>query len=106
MEGIERTELANQEYRSRVEPSVDGRDVCVHGPRVTPDTQPDINEPFAVSMTRYIMQSIIAESPYKPDMEWSVFHRCRELEDVNALPDGVTAEDIMQAYYRVFGGND
>lgn len=71
---------------------------------VTPDSQPRPDETFEVSMTRYIMQSIIAESPYKPDMEWELWHQAHALEETNGLPNGVTAEDIFQAYLRVFHG--
>lgn len=57
-------------------------------------------------ITRHILQSIIAESPYKPDPEWEIFHRCRELEDTAMLPDGVTAQDIMDCFYRVFHNDE
>jgi hypothetical protein len=50
------------------------------------------------------MQAVIAESPYQVDMEWDLWHHCQELENTNALPDGVTAHDIYQEYLRTFGG--
>ncbi len=59
------------------------------------------------NLTAKILQSIIAESPYKTlDMEWHVWHQVRRLEDENSLPDGITAEDLMQTYYKVWGYGD
>lgn len=59
------------------------------------------------NLTAKIMQSIIAESPYKTlDMEWHVWHRARILSDENALPDGITADDLMQTYYSIFERED
>lgn len=87
MENLERTELANQAHNA-VCPDIEGRDVS--GANRITDT------------TRHILQSIMAESPYRPDPEWDIYHRCRELEDTAMLPDGVTAQDIMDCFYRVF----
>jgi hypothetical protein len=59
------------------------------------------------NLTAKILQSIIAESPYKTlDMAASVFDRVYELEENNMLPDGITAEELMQTYYKVWGYED
>ena len=91
-------------------PDIEGRDVSphtriqehdtrVHEARV--GTQAEVQARMHNVIT-HIMQSIVAESPYKPDMEWSLWHQAHQLEEENGLPDGVTAEDIFQAYLRVF----
>lgn len=49
-----------------------------------------------------IMQQIVAESPYKPDMEWDLWHQAQSLEEQNGLPDDVTAQDVYDCYMRVF----
>ena len=56
------------------------------------------------SLTSHIMQQIIGESPYKPDMIWSVWHESHRIEEENGLPHGVTAEAIFQHYLKVFEG--
>lgn len=53
-------------------------------------------------IVRHIMQSIIAESPYKADMEWEVWHRAHEIEEQNGYPEGVTAWDVHQEYLRTW----
>lgn len=85
MENIERTEIAQRAFDS-VCPDIGGRDV--------------------LPLVRHIMQSIIAESPYKPDMEWQLWDAVRVLEDENGLPHGVTADDVFQCYLRVFHGEE
>lgn len=52
----------------------------------------------------HLTQQILAEAVYKPDMEWEMWHQTRRLEDENALPHGVTAEDLFQHYLRVYEG--
>jgi hypothetical protein len=71
---LERTEVGNQDFRQHTD------------------------------MARLIMQQVIAENPYAPDMQWSVWHAAHELEETNGLPHGVSAEDIFQHYLRVFEG--
>lgn len=80
-------------------PDVEGRDLSPYTRTQNHDTS--VHE-LRVNTTRHILQSIMAESPYRPDPEWDIFHRCRELEDTAMLPDGVTAQDIMDCFYRVF----
>ena len=55
-------------------------------------------------ITRTIMQQIIGESPYKPDMQWEVWHQAHQIEEENGLPQGVTAEGIFQYYLRLYEG--
>jgi hypothetical protein len=55
----------------------------------------------------HLMQQIIGENPYQPDMEWQLWHRVRALyEDPNGnqLAHGVTPDEVMQHYYRQFEG--
>jgi len=52
----------------------------------------------------HLTQQILGESVYKPDMQWEMWHQTRRLEDENALPHGVTAEDLFQHYLRVYEG--
>lgn len=80
-------------------PDIAGRDPYQ---TVSPRDLPRPDEPREVSLTRHIMQSIIAESPYKPDMEWDLWHQAHELEEHNHLPEGVTAQDVIDCYMRVF----
>lgn len=78
-ERLERTEIAQRDFEAHV-----------------PDT---------VAITRHVMESVMAESPYHSfpttldDGIWDSVHR---LEDENGLPSGVTAEDVYQCYLRVF----
>ena len=78
-------------------PAVDGSDLSPYNPKV-------IRRQQLERMTRHIMESIVAESPYKPDMQWDLWHRANELHEQNALPDGITGEDVFQYYLRVFEG--
>lgn len=55
-------------------------------------------------LVRHIMQQVIAESPYAPDMEWEVWNHAHEMEERNWLPDGVTAFDVHQEYLRTWEG--
>jgi hypothetical protein len=61
-------------------------------------------KPKTLPLVRKIMQSIVAENPYSPDMEWTLWHRVNELEETNGLPHGVDAHSIYQEYLRVFDG--
>lgn len=81
-------------------PDIEGRDSSPY----TRIQNPNTCIQNTVDLTRQIMQSVIAENPYKPDMEWEMWHSVRVLEDENGLPDGVTAEDVYQCYLRVFHG--
>lgn len=90
-ERLERTELGQQEF-DRQCPDVAGKDI-------------DPRERLT-NLARGIMQQIIAESPYKPDMEWELFHQSRVLEDEAQLPEGVTSQMIMENYYSVFHKED
>ncbi len=86
---IEGTPEAQRRFDALTSPCVEGRDASPY-------------EPPTMRMTRHIMQQIVAESPYKPDMEWDLWHQAHELEEHNHLPEGVTAEDVYQCYLRVF----
>lgn len=91
MGNLERTELANNAFHA-VCPDAAGEDI---------DPRPrEVNQ----RVVRHIMQAVIAESPYKPDLDWELWHHCQQLEEQNGLPDGVTAHDIYQEYLRVFEG--
>lgn len=96
---LERTDLAQQEFNRQC-PDVAGKDIPIF-------TRAELARERArriQAMTTHIMQSIIAESPYAPDMQWTLWHQARVLEDENALPDGVSAEDVFLNYMRVFEG--
>ena len=59
------------------------------------------------TLANHLMQQIVGENPYKPDMEWQLWHRVRALdqdEKGSQLPQGVTPDDVMQHYYRQFEG--
>ena len=59
------------------------------------------------SVARHVMQQIIGESPYKPDMEWELWHRVRALDqnpNGSQLPQDITPDDVMQHYYRQYEG--
>jgi hypothetical protein len=90
-------------------PDLEGRDASPY--TRTQDHDTSVHEPSVhnrtVDLTRQIMQSVIAENPYKKmDLEWSMWDAVRVLEDQNGLPDGVTAEDVYQMYLKVFHGGD
>jgi len=53
-------------------------------------------------IVRHIMQQVIAENPYKPDMEWGLFFKVQEIEDQNGLPEDISSYDIYHEYMRVF----
>ncbi len=53
-------------------------------------------------LVRHMIQASMQETRYQSDIEWGVYHMARELEDTNGLPDGVTSQQIMDDYYRVF----
>lgn len=93
-ESIERTEIAQQEF-NRVCPDVSGMDKSPYEIE---------RENKRLQLVRHMIQSAMQETKYKADIEWGVYHIARELEDTNALPDGITSHDIMQEYYRVFEG--
>lgn len=84
--GIERTELANQDFQGRVE-------------AIPVDVNASRN-----AFLRTIVQSIIAENVYRPDTEWELWHRAQELEEQNGLPLGLTAYDLHQEYLRTYEG--
>jgi hypothetical protein len=88
---LERTELGQQDFERQC-PDVAGR-----------DTDP---RERLVNVTRHILQAVMAESPYRNDPEWGLWHRVRELEDQNMLPEGVTSQHIMGSYYATYDGND
>lgn len=55
-------------------------------------------------MTSHIIQQVMQETRYKPDIAWGVFHVSRLLGDTNELPHGVTHDDIMDHYYKYYEG--
>lgn len=80
---------------------------------VCPDVEGKDESPYArahearVNLTRQIMQSVIAETPYRNvNLEDDIWFAVHELEEQNGLPDGVTADDVYQMYLRVFHGGD
>ena len=52
----------------------------------------------------HIMQQIIGEAVYQPNIEEELWWRAHELEEQNALPEGLTAFDIHLEYIRNFEG--
>lgn len=52
------------------------------------------------NLTRHLLDTTI--SIYGSDPEWDVFDASLELEQSNGLPEGISAQDIMDCYYRVF----
>ena len=71
---------------------------------ICPDVSGQDDSPHRLHIVRSIMQQIIGENPYAPDMEWELWDKARVLEDINGLPNGVTAYDVHQEYLRVFEG--
>lgn len=67
-------------------------------------SDPEMVEIAREVTARHIMQQIIAENLNDPDLDWIVFQTSAELEDENALPIGVTADDVYEAYLRMFEG--
>lgn len=91
---LENTPLYNSQFPEPV-PDVAGRDKSPYEVE---------RENKRLQLVRHMIQSAMQETRYKADIEWGVYHIARELEDTNALPDGITSHDIMQEYYRVFEG--
>jgi len=95
---LERTDLGQQQFdQARVCPDVAGLDPSPHFEALMKQRQRQ-------QIVRNIMQQIIGESPYKPDIEWELFHRAQELEEQNAFPAGVTAFDVHLEYIRTWEG--
>lgn len=97
---LERTDIAQQAYAGIMHDHMHWK----NGKLVEDTPYVEQRTSTAQSIAERIMQQIVGESPYKPDMEFEVYHRTQELEAQNALPDGVTGEEIFNTYLRIFCG--
>lgn len=87
---LENTPLYNSQFPEPV-PDVAGKDSSPYERALRRQAQINV-------IANHLMQQVIAETPYKPDMQWQMWHAVRVAEDTNALPYGVTAEDVYNHY--------
>jgi hypothetical protein len=117
---LERTDVAQADFEAHYHPfqhdipdTRQGFDGNGDYHRMCPDIEGKDPSPYEKAlqaqanrdrMVRNIVQQIIGESIYKPDVEWELWDRVRVLEDTNALPLGVTADDLFQHYLANYEG--
>lgn len=53
---------------------------------------------------RRIVQTIIADNPTREDLEWHVDMTAAELEEENALPLGITQDEILTDFQEYWHG--
>lgn len=77
---------------------------------VCPDVSGKDPSPYArninLDLLRQAIDDVVGESVYTPDYDFGIFYRLQELEEQNGLPDGETAESLMQQFNNVFHYDD
>lgn len=87
-------------YNSQFAPDVEGKDESPYRRALRRQAQINV-------IANHLIQQIIAETPYKPDTEWQLWHKVRALDqhpDGSQLPHGITPNEVMEHYYRMYEG--
>lgn len=70
------------------------------------DPSPYNQERLVHEQTVRVIDEVLGETLYRPDLDWVVYYKVIELEEQNGLPDGITAYDILDYFNRVFHHED